>query len=69
MAVTDEITPEGEALGWFWVLLRALDMGDFVQAAEAQKELSELGWKVLPARRKATVYLAKVESENMGAPA
>jgi len=38
--------PEDEAVNWFLTLEIAADEGDFECAAEAQRELDRLGWRV-----------------------
>jgi hypothetical protein len=38
--------PEDEAVNWFLTLEIAADRGDFEGAAEAQRELDRLGWRV-----------------------
>jgi hypothetical protein len=38
--------PEDEAVNWFLTLEIAADRGDFAGAAEAQRELDRLGWRV-----------------------
>ena len=38
--------PEDEPVNWFLTLEIAADRGDFESAAEAQRELDRLGWRV-----------------------
>ncbi|HZW31002.1 MAG TPA: hypothetical protein VFF52_09865 [Isosphaeraceae bacterium] len=38
--------PEDEAVNWFLTLEIAAKRGDFEGAAEAQRELDRLGWRV-----------------------
>jgi hypothetical protein len=48
--------PEDEAVNWFLTLEIAADRGDFAGAAEAQRELDRLGWRV---QRKPRVTVAR----------
>jgi hypothetical protein len=44
---TAELTrPEESPIAWFGEMLLAADRGDFQRAAEAQRELTRLGWIV-----------------------
>ncbi|CAN5903300.1 hypothetical protein BH23PLA1_BH23PLA1_35640 [soil metagenome] len=42
--------PEDSPIAWFGEMLLAADRRDFERAAEAQRQLSRLGWTVKPAR-------------------
>jgi hypothetical protein len=48
--------PEDEAVNWFLTLEIAANRGDFEGAAEAQRELDRLGWRV---QRKPIVTAAR----------
>ena len=48
----DDFQPEESPIAWFGEMLLAIDRGDWSRAAEAQGELSRLGWNV-GRRRKA----------------
>jgi hypothetical protein len=38
--------PEESPIAWFAELLLAIDRGNFEQAAESQRQLRRLGWRV-----------------------
>lgn len=40
------IQPEDSPIAWFAEMILALDRGYFEQAAESQRQLSRLGWRV-----------------------
>jgi hypothetical protein len=41
-----EFRPEESPIAWFGELLLAIDRGDFDRAAESQRQLARLGWRV-----------------------
>lgn len=43
---TGEFRPEESSVGWFVELQLAVDRGDFERAAESQRQLDRLGWRV-----------------------
>ncbi len=42
----DEFRPQESPVAWFAEMLLAVDRGNFEQAANAQRELARLGWRV-----------------------
>jgi hypothetical protein len=40
------IQPEDSPIAWFAEMILAVDRGNFEQAAESQRQLSRLGWRV-----------------------
>jgi hypothetical protein len=49
MARTDSLEhfrPEESPIAWFGEMLLAIDRGSFDRAAECQRQLSRLGWRV-----------------------
>ncbi|WP_165253828.1 hypothetical protein [Paludisphaera soli] len=42
----DAFRPEESPILWFGEMLLAVDRGDFDRAAECQRELTRLGWRV-----------------------
>ena len=38
--------PEESPIAWFGEMLLAIDRGDFERAAESQRQLDRLGWRV-----------------------
>ncbi|MDR3618223.1 MAG: hypothetical protein P4L85_02660 [Paludisphaera borealis] len=42
----DAFRPEESPILWFGELLLAIDRGDFDRAAECQRQLARLGWRV-----------------------
>jgi len=38
--------PEESPIAWFGEMLLAIDRGDFDRAAESQRQLDRLGWRV-----------------------
>lgn len=38
--------PEESPIAWFGEMLIAIDRGDFERAAESQRQLDRLGWRV-----------------------
>jgi hypothetical protein len=38
--------PEQDAIAWFAEMIMAMDRGNFEQAAQSQRELRRLGWRV-----------------------
>jgi hypothetical protein len=43
--------PEESPIAWFGELLLAVDRGDFDRAAESQRQLDRLGWRVSRRRK------------------
>ncbi len=48
--------PEDSPIAWFGEMLLAIDRGDFDRAAESQRQLSRLGWRVVRRRASQTVH-------------
>ena len=42
----DDFRPEESPIAWFMEMLLAADRGDFERAAESQRQLDRLGWRV-----------------------
>ena len=42
----DDFRPEDSPIAWFGEMLVAIDLGDFDRAAESQRQLHRLGWRV-----------------------
>jgi hypothetical protein len=42
----DDFRPEESPIAWFGEMLIAIDRGDFERAAESQRQLDRLGWRV-----------------------
>ena len=42
----DNFRPEESPIAWFGEMLIAIDRGDFERAAESQRQLDRLGWRV-----------------------
>jgi hypothetical protein len=42
----DEFRPENSPIAWFGEMLLAAERGDFDRAAESQRQLFRLGWRV-----------------------
>ena len=42
----DDFRPEESPIAWFGEMLIAIDRGDFERAAESQRQLNRLGWRV-----------------------
>jgi hypothetical protein len=42
----DDFRPEESPIAWFGEMLIAIDRGDFDRAAESQRQLDRLGWRV-----------------------
>jgi len=45
-AAPDAFRPEESPIAWFGEMLLAIDRGDFQRAAESQRQLDRLGWRV-----------------------
>ena len=50
----DDFRPEDSPIAWFGDMLIAIDRGDFEHAAESQRQLDRLGWRVTRKRRRPT---------------
>ena len=42
----DDFRPEESPIAWFGEMLISIDRGDFESAAESQRQLDRLGWRV-----------------------
>jgi hypothetical protein len=42
----DTFRPEQSPIAWFGEMLIAIDRGDFEHAAESQRQLDRLGWRM-----------------------
>jgi hypothetical protein len=42
----EDFRPEDSPIAWFGEMLMAIDRGDFNRAAESQRQLDRLGWRV-----------------------
>lgn len=42
----DDFRPEDSPIAWFGEMLIAIDRGDYERAAESQRQLDRLGWRV-----------------------
>jgi hypothetical protein len=51
----DRPRPEESPVAWFSELLIAIDRGEYARATKAQKELSRLGWSVIPRKSRRAV--------------
>jgi hypothetical protein len=43
---SDDFRPEDSPIAWFGEMILAVERGDFDRAAESQRQLSRLGWRV-----------------------
>jgi hypothetical protein len=50
----DDFRPEEPPIAWFGEMLIAIDRGDFERAAELQRQLDRLGWRVSRRRSRPT---------------
>ena len=50
----DDFRPEESPIAWFGEMLIAIDRGDFERAAESQRQLDRLGWRVNRKRNRPT---------------
>jgi hypothetical protein len=50
----DDFRPEDSPIAWFGEMLIAIDRGNFDQAAESQRQLDRLGWRVTRKRGRLT---------------
>jgi hypothetical protein len=50
----DSFRPEESPIAWFGEMLIAIDRGDFERAAESQRELDRLGWRVTRKKNRST---------------
>jgi hypothetical protein len=41
-----DFRPEESPIAWFGEMLLAIDRGDFQRAAESQRQLDRLGWRI-----------------------
>ena len=50
----DDFRSEDSPIAWFGEMLIAIDQGDFDRAAEPQRQLDRLGWRVTRTRHRPT---------------
>ena len=50
----DDFRPEESPIAWFGEMLIAIDRGDFERAAESQRQLDRLGWRVTRKKNRPT---------------
>jgi hypothetical protein len=51
MTVSASLPPDARAAAWFSAMLLAAGRGDYRDAANAQSELKDLGWRVEPVEK------------------
>ena len=54
----DEFRPEENPVVWFGELTIAIDRGNLDHAAECQRQLYRLGWRVYPSRTRINAHTA-----------
>jgi hypothetical protein len=60
-----DFRPDESPIAWFGEMFLAIDRGDFVCAAESQRELDRLGWRVTRKRSRLAPHQTAARPEGV----
>ena len=67
LKLPDDFRPEDSPIAWFGEMLIAIERGEFDRAAESQRQLDRLGWRVTRKTNRLTPRRQAARPEEVGA--